>query len=182
MNINDHAPPVRQILISVGNAGRQLLLVRAADVHNSFNRSILIARPVVGLACEPADKTIHYVHARSAACLRIQELVGSGAQVSIFGAAGGRSTSRILLALALALSRSNTVKVVITSPFSWESRDRHWRALYVRFRLKQMHAVGLNVVVSARIDKAMPAHGRMDRFMELIMEQAWHLLVPPEVL
>lgn len=179
MTTQDFHPPVQRILICVGNAGRQLLLLRAAEVHESFERSILVARPVVGLDCEPADQTIHYVHARSAARRHVEDLVGAGAQVSIFGAAGGRSTAQVLLALAPALSQSNTIRVVITSPFSWESRDRYRRALYVRFRLKQMRAVQLNVVVCTKIEKGMPSHGRMDEFMEKIMSQAWHRLEAP---
>jgi len=166
----------QRTLIAVGNAGRQLLR-HAMDGRNGFDRTILVAKPVPGLLAEPGVYHVQYLRDRVAAC-RCAEVLSHGAgQVSVFGAAGGRSTALILLRLAAALSEQERVRVVVASPFSWEDRRRQWRALYVRFRLQQMRGVKLSVVVTGKVEKEMDAETPMDHLLARIMQEAWESLV-----
>ena len=176
MNNSASSPSAQRTLIAVGNAGRQLLR-HATDGRGGFDRTILVAKPVPGLMAEPGDYCVPYLRDRVAACRRSEVLSHGAGQVSVFGAAGGRSTALILLRLVGALSEQDRVRVVIASPFSWEDRRRQWRALYVRFRLQQMRGIKLSVVVTGKVEKEMDAETSMDHLLARIMQEAWQRLV-----
>jgi hypothetical protein len=168
----NHAPLT---LIAVGNAGRQLLLDAPAREPKAV-RTILLAKPIAGLESEPGDVVIHYGRDLAQAAARLREGVFDS-PTALFGAAGGRTTSYLLLRLAESLSRTATLRVVIVTPFSWEDRRRQWRALYVRFRLRQMPRVRLAVVVTGRQEREAKLTTSMHELMASLHRESWRALM-----
>jgi hypothetical protein len=64
------------------------------------------------------------------------------------------------------------VRVVIVTPFSWEDRHRQWRALYVRFRLRQMSGVELSVIVTGRAEAEAAIWASFDSVVGRLLDTA----------